>query len=121
MQCPEKEADYLFYNVGKETRANDFVFFISHSVLRRVLAVYKVTKKSLWHPYEKNQALLELVHRFDRSVTLSGETGERLGILELSASASTSWLDELEEIVPLRDKLKLPQEKVRPWQLRRAS
>ena len=69
MQSTESEIDFLFHSLEKNIREEDFIFLTAPAqTSQRLLAVYKVKKTGQWHPYIKNQGLLERIHRFSKSL-----------------------------------------------------
>jgi hypothetical protein len=149
MQSVERDVDFLFHELKKEVQENDFIFVtgsdstdfqfkkpkappnvieLRHSNHHlseknfRVFAVYKVVKKPVWHPYIKNQGLLELIHRFPRSVFMSPlHTKTALEMTKLSTEEKDSWLNQLEEHISIRDKINAPVKKQRQWQIQKSS
>ncbi len=112
MCAPEREVDHVFHSIPHKVHKDDYVYFVSSSNQSRIFALYRVTQTHVWHPYEKDQVLLELVHRFERSVELENAAEDQdLGIKRLDHEEANTWLSQLETIVPLRHKLKVPEEK----------
>jgi len=117
--CAEQNIDFVFHELPKGIQDNDFVYFTSSkSEPLRLFAIYKVIQTQIWHPSEKNQGLLELVHRFSRSLQMPA-LGDRNILLnpKLSANEAENWLDQLEEHIPIRQKINVVAKKERNWKL----
>lgn len=120
LQSSEQDIDFVFHELRKDIQQNDFVFFTSSTATPlRLFAIYKVIQMPVWHPYVKNQGLLELVHRFPRSLFMPAlGSKDLLESPKLSAEEAEQWLDQLEEHIPVRQRLNVLPKKERSWQMR---
>lgn len=113
MQSEEKDVDFLFHQLRNDIQDNDVICFTSTDHFR-VLAFYKVSQAHVWHPYVKNQALLELLHRFPRSVSVSGlQYNDFLEAFQLSDEETQNLLSQVESQGPVRQHILAPAKKQR--------
>ncbi len=108
MESKENEIDFLFHSLDKNIRNEDYVLFTAPAqTSQRLLAVYKVQKSGLWHPYIKNQGLLERIHRFSKSIYMpSLDIHNEFETVKLSPEQKEAWLNLIEDQIPIRESLK---------------
>jgi len=123
MTSTEQETDYLFHELQKDIKKGDVIFLTSLLEKNlRILAVYKVKQTHIWHPYIKNQGLLELVERLLRPIEIPHiDLRNRTEQKPLTEAQRNICLNQLEEFAPIQQKLKQPLPKHNILKLRRVS
>lgn len=120
MTSSEREIDYLFYPMLNKAQDDDFVFFVDQK--NTVLALFQVVKTKVWHPNKKNQAILELIYRCELPLSIEKKLStDQDSQQSIPLEIAKSWIDQLDQLTPIWEKMRQHPQKERQWQLRKSS